>query len=453
MAVVERKRAHKTVFYVVFTWQRKRVWEHAGSDRREAERLDARRKREVKNGSYTPPAESRAITVGQFAAEWLAKRTNRSADHDRSIVSRHVLTRSFAELPIAETRPRHLIALIEELKRETKLSGKSIHNIWGALRTMYREATIRDLIASDPCVLPRGLIDRRPVKPRVAYERDEVEAVFNAPLPARLYAFATVLFLTGMRLGEVCGLRWGDVTGAAVTVLRQYDGQPLKTDRPRVVPVHRLVAAALDEYREEWRLVFCRQPGKDDVIFAGKDGTAVTRSMGYKLWRQCCAVAGVANRSVHSTRHTFITMARQAGAPKDVVERITHNATGDIVDRYTHSLWEPMVAAVAAITVDARRDPRRTNGSGGENGGSSGTSSTFENQKAAVDANLSVVRVLAPEPGNPPVAASDQRGSQRAEEASAGVWALALAAETVLRRRVFVVPGVVVGRKRVRDAG
>jgi hypothetical protein len=59
--------------------------------------------------------------------------------------------------------------------------------------------------------------------------------------------------------------------------------------------------------------------------------------------RDDCAALGIPGRRVHDTRDTFISLARRDGARKDVLERITHNATGDIVDRYTTFDWAPFV--------------------------------------------------------------------------------------------------------------
>ncbi len=95
---------------------------------------------------------------------------------------------------------------------------------------------------------------------------------------------------------------------------------------------------------------YCRKPTADDFIVPRtKDGRPHTRSSAYKLWLRACALAGVENRSLHSTRHTFITLARRGGARAEVVERVTHNAAGSIVDHYTHWDWAPLCEAVQAL--------------------------------------------------------------------------------------------------------
>ncbi len=74
-----------------------------------------------------------------------------------------------------------------------------------------------------------------------------------------------------------------------------------------------------------------------------------TKKTGANLWARACREAGVESQTLHATRHTFITLARRGGARTEVVEQITHNSSGTIVDHYTH--WEPLCQAVLAIRL------------------------------------------------------------------------------------------------------
>lgn len=58
----------------------------------------------------------------------------------------------------------------------------------------------------------------------------------------------------------------------------------------------------------------------------------------------------------HLTRHTMISFARRGGARADVLECVTHNAKGSIIDQYTHFDWEPLCDAVRCIYY-AQVDP------------------------------------------------------------------------------------------------
>ena len=153
---------------------------------------------------------------------------------------------------------------------------------------------------------------------------------------------------------------------AALTIDDQYEGRPLKSDgkdkvRPRVAPVHPLLAEILKGWCELWELHYGRKPHAEDFIVprqVTKTGSkAHTKSSAYKAWRRLCDIAGVQNRSLHSTRHTFATIARRAGGDEKRIEKVTHNAKGTTLDTYTHWDWAPICEDISLISlpIDARR--------------------------------------------------------------------------------------------------
>ena len=77
----------------------------------------------------------------------------------------------------------------------------------------------------------------------------------------------------------------------------------------------------------------------------------LVRTSIYLAWRTACLRCEVPNRSVHSTRHTFITMARRGGARTAVVEKITHNARVEVIDEYTHWGWAPLCEALLCLSL------------------------------------------------------------------------------------------------------
>jgi hypothetical protein len=123
---------------------------------------------------------------------------------------------------------------------------------------------------------------------------------------------------------------------------------------------------------EGFELWVGRKPTPDDLIVpdvkAGK-AKSFTRSTALKAFVAYAEAAGVRPRTMHSTRHTFISLCRRGGARKDVLEQITHNARGDIIDRYTHLDWQPLCEAVLCLTLDAHQELHRSSGNGGNSWG------------------------------------------------------------------------------------
>jgi integrase len=380
MAVVPRKTKDGTVYRVAILFKGKQYWEAGGSDRREADRLDARRKREVANGQFVPPqARSGGTTISSYAERFFDARTNRNAESERTQVERHALSLDwFGSLRIEDARPPHFLRLVKELRAKTRevdgarlLSEKSIANVLGTLRTMFGEAHFNEVIVGNPCVLPRKTLKRRS-KARAPYSGREVLALLSDKVDITRRVFIWLAFYTGMREGEICGRRWRDWNRdsrplGALLCSSQYDDRPLKGDeeggdaRPRVIPVHPELAKVLNEWRTTgFEIVHGRRPDDDDFIVPIRSGagTNLTRSSAYKLWRKACDEAGVTNHSLHSTRHTFTTFARRGTPRTDAVEAITHNKRGEMVDYYNHWLWTPLCEAMEALSYGADSDER-----------------------------------------------------------------------------------------------
>lgn len=282
-------------------------------------------------------------------------------------MDRFLRTRAWlCRIPCEELRARHSVQLVTELKATVSeetgrvIGEKYVSNVYGLYRTAVRDARVAELIPVDPCVLPRGMLRRTGKRgTREPYAWAEVAALTSSGGAAGM--FAALALFTGMREGEVCSQRWRDLDTdatplACLTVAAQYDDRPLKTERgegehARKVPIHPALGSMLAAWwRDGFEVHYCRKPTPEDFIVPRtKDGRPHTRSSAYKLWLRACALSNVSNRSLHSTRHTFITLARRGGARVEVVERITHNSAGSIVDRYTHRDWAPLCEAVLCL--------------------------------------------------------------------------------------------------------
>ena len=367
MAVVLRKRGSSRVFWVAFYAEGRQVWERVGTDRREAEALDRQRKREVREGTYAANVRP-TMTFGEWLESWLKTRRNRNAKEDTRIVNQYLLSREWLrDLKCEEMDPKHTARLVRELKEtispETTapISDKYISNIYGLYRTAVQDARLEKIVLNDPSLLRRGTIHRAARRNvRKPYDADEVHAFLSCDDDEARMLMALAL-LTGMREGEVCGRRWRDWDRSraplgCLHVASQYDDQPLKTakrpdEQARMVPVHPALAETLTWWwAGGFEFTYCRKPTADDFIVPRtKDGRPHTRSSAYKLFQLACSRSKVASKSLHATRHTFVSLCRNGGASGDVVEKITHNAQGEIIDQYTHHSWASLCAAVMCL--------------------------------------------------------------------------------------------------------
>lgn len=369
------RKSGRRVHYISFTDQAgNEVQELVGPNKAEAEARLVQRRREVAAGTYN--RELKAATFGAYAELWISKRTARHVADDASDLRKHavpirVLGKPLGEWRVWELKPRHFIALADHhLARHRAgvvgaIAPKTLKNVIGLCRTLMRDAVIDELTVANPVVLPRGYIPLRAAPPKDVYSGAELRALLDDG-PLLLRTVFALLTWTGMRHGEAAGLRWkdwvvdtGPLTGLIVD--SQYDDRPLKTTqeitRARVVPVRQELAAALELWgREGWAMEYGRLPVSGDFIAPSLQDPAKPRTDGQtrKALQRACKRLGMRCLDVHRFRHTFISRARQNGADKTTLERVTHNASGDVIDLYTHGLWLPLCEAVECFSLDAR---------------------------------------------------------------------------------------------------
>jgi integrase len=371
-----RKRAGgKIVHYASFMYQGVQRTELVGTDKREAERVEAQRKREIREGTYTPGQRTGAISAAEYSKSWGSARKNRTANDDRQRLRDYFVRHVGPKIRMhefGEPEALRFVRWLAELVAKGEIAARTGRHIRGVVRTMFRDAKLEGVVAVDPLAgLPRKLLPKPPRRARNVYTCEEVARLLHderIPLTSR--ALVALMLYMGVREGEACGRRWRDwdrgVTPlGSMNVATQYNDEPLKTDNARKVPVHPDLARLLASWWDGgFELTFRRRPTPDDFIVPNRHprtdgGGAHTKSSAYKAMGRACEVAEVRFEGCHLTRHTMITWARRGGARSDVLERVTHNAAGAIIDQYTHFDWAPLCEAVACLDYGGKAKPAR----------------------------------------------------------------------------------------------
>lgn len=208
------------------------------------------------------------------------------------------------------------------------LAPKSIQRRLSALRSLFKYLIKHDLLKHDPSA---GL--RAPKAPRkLPQVLDVDEAVRLVELPTdgelglRDRAMLELLYSSGLRVSELCALRWHDLDldDSLVTVLG-------KGGKTRMVPVGSHAIAALTAWRRQ------SAPALDAPVFPGRAGAMIsTRAVQLRL-RQLAQRQGIWKRVYpHLLRHSFAShMLESSGNLRGVQELLGHAdiATTQI---YTH---------------------------------------------------------------------------------------------------------------------
>lgn len=303
-------------------------------------------------------------TVTAFANQWLDKRDGRvvSIRNERQR-QRDYIDPVIGSMRIDKVTPLDLHELVMHLRTNTELAPRTIRTIWGQVRSMFKSAKIAGIISDDPAVLEAGVLpakeDKDPEWRNTARfsKAEVVRLMTDQALPFDRRILYALKALTGARHGEVAGLRWRHLDLEAkplarLLVANSYTRKRTKTGRVREVPVHPFLAAMLREWHATgWREYLKRDPQPDDFITPTRRFTVRdARNSSTRFPRDLDAL-GMRVRRGHDLRRTFISMGQDDGAPRDVLEAITHKGNQSTMSGYTTFTWQTLCAAVSCIQL------------------------------------------------------------------------------------------------------
>lgn len=153
----------------------------------------------------------------------------------------------------------------------------------------------------------------------------------GSPIGVRDVAMLELLYATGMRVGELCGLDVDDVDRDR-NVVRVFG----KGRKERTVPFGHPAAAAIDRWVKTARADLAR-PGSGPALFLGARGARIDqRAVRTLVHRRLADVPGAPDLGPHGLRHTAATHLLEGGADLRSVQEVLGHASLATTQRYTH---------------------------------------------------------------------------------------------------------------------
>jgi integrase len=303
---------------------------------------------EVVDGTYI---ERSRVTLGQYLEEWLAAcrnlRPNTARDYSVSI-HKHINPR-IGNVRLQAVDRLQIRGLYRKLA-ESGLSEKTIHNIHVCLHKALQDGVDDGLLRRNPAQRAHTMPKDRPEME--TWSGDELAAFLAFTAQDRDLVLYHVAAATGMRRGELLGLRWRDVDldGAKLSVRQQFTrqgndlgfGPPKSRKSIRTIDVDEETIALLREqhgrqrferrawgtaYRADLDLVFCRPGGSPE------DPNVIGR----RFVRRVRDLRILPTIALHGLRHTHATLLLEAGVDvKTVSERLGHDNVQTTLQLYGH---------------------------------------------------------------------------------------------------------------------
>lgn len=268
--------------------------EHGGTDgaRAEAEsELAAAHRAWRKQHAPKGPGITVAAYGRKVLDRWELADARRALDRDRSTFERHIARAPFANDPIAALEHRQIQRWVRDLAGgvaegprgdgQRKRSRRRVANILNLLRSILRAAIEEELLDESPArsvIIPKSTTTAEDF---LLLDEREVDLVLAAR-PSHLLSLAqlssiVVSIFSGMRPGELWGLRWGDALIDADRpefIVRHNRDGATKGGRVRRIPMLPPARAYLIRWRADTAERFGKRPGDADLVWPNPNGGA-----------------------------------------------------------------------------------------------------------------------------------------------------------------------------------
>lgn len=228
-----------------------------------------------------------------------------------------------------------------------------------SIREIYKDFPNQSKLL-EAAVLPTGKIHQEVEVFTIKEQRMLEHAAFMSPDKKALGII--LCFYTGIRLGELCALRWRDFDleagtmsiGNTVSRIRNFKPNGSKTLLHVGTPKSKTSARKIPLPRFLLELAREQKPGiksEDHFVLSNKN-TPFEPRVYQKLYKRILKEAGIKDRKFHAIRHTFATRALEVGVDiKTLSEILGHSNVTITLNIYAHSLMEQKKAAIEKLNL------------------------------------------------------------------------------------------------------
>ncbi|MBO4700488.1 MAG: tyrosine recombinase [Alphaproteobacteria bacterium] len=218
------------------------------------------------------------------------------------------------------------------------ISASSVARRASCLRSFYKFLMLEKIIKTNPTTnieLPKRA---KPLPKLLTTEEIEllISSAGDVRTAVRLRAMLELLYASGLRVSELCGLPMTALLGDRLLIHG-------KGAKERMVPVHETARNALDK----WLAI--RSPQESKYVFPSNSASGhITRDGFFKILKKCAVLSGIEPRRVtpHVLRHSFASHLLAHGANLRAIQTMLGHEDISTTQIYTHVLPEKLAQVV-----------------------------------------------------------------------------------------------------------
>jgi integrase len=304
------------------------------------------------------------LTLKAYLEQWLGSirasvRPKTLEQYDQ--VARFHIIPTLGQIKLKDLRPDQIQALYNK-KLDGGTSARTTLLIHAVLHRSLNQALKQGIVIRNPAqAVNRPKIRRKEMK---TLTDGQVRALLSVVKGTRFEALFWLAVTTGIRQGELLGLRWSDLDWLSRKLRIQRQLQRISTGQvfsePKSAAGRRLVILGIEtiqKLRMHYDLQLQDRQGlgerwqENDLIFPSTLGTPWDQRNLHRCYKGFLKMAGLPDLRFHDLRHTAATLMLQQGVhPKIVQERLGHSDITLTLNTYSHVL--PAMQEDAAEKLD-----------------------------------------------------------------------------------------------------
>lgn len=317
---------------------------------------------EVFKGTYVEPSK---VSYEQFLLDWFNNDKKKSIGSQTRVVYQQYIDTyiipHLGNVTLGELTSKVIEKFINEMFYEKKYSASTIKKALNIIKSSIDYGVGNKYFRTN--MARKVALPKNEEKEMTVWKKDEVNKFLKVAESSRYYSLFYTALTTGMRQGELLGLRWKDIDFVNKTLtikqVLDHNGKDIRTgtktkSSKRTINLGDKTVEVLEKQREmvEHEKSLDKGYQNHDLVFCTPLGTPLHPSnIRNRIFNKLIEKAEVPKIRFHDLRHTHATLLLQQKVnPKVIQERLGHSNVKITLETYSHVL--PTMQKEVAKKID-----------------------------------------------------------------------------------------------------